>query len=47
MYEGVPAGDAVGVLDVVTGPLKVLKVPIRLGGRMSYLVVDAGGDMLA
>lgn len=29
------------------GPLKVLKVPERGGGRMSYLVMDAGGDISA
>lgn len=47
MNEGVPAGDAVGVLEEVMGPLKVLNVPDKGGGRMSYLVVDAGGDMSA
>lgn len=44
MKVRVPVGEAVGVLDEVTGPLKVLKVPQVLGGRTSYLVVDVGGD---
>lgn len=44
---GVPIGEAVGVLEEVMGPLKVLKLPDRGEGRVLYVVVDLGGDMSA
>ncbi len=44
---GVPIGEAVGVLEEVMGPLKVLKLPDRGEGRVLYLVFDLGGDMSA
>ena len=44
---GVPIGEAVGVLEEVMGPLKVLKVPDKGEGRVLYLVADLGGDMSA
>lgn len=43
MEVGVPVGEAAGMSDEVIGPMKVLKVPEVLGGRMLYLVVELRG----